>query len=92
MRISDQEEEREDEQWRLLSVTPLVAAGHGDGGDEQHGDQPGDHRDFEHADVYGVHPEEEEGQENAGHGQADGALEQVAAEDRQYGKGNQTDQ
>ena len=76
--------------WRLLLAHPPVAAGQGDGGDEQDGDQPGDHRDLEHPGVHGVHPEEDQGQEDAGHGQADGAFKQVAAEDGQDGKGDQT--
>jgi len=38
------------------------------------------------------HLEEQDGQKDAGHGQADGALEQVADQDGQYAKGDQTDQ
>ena len=69
------EECRKNEQ-RQFAFRNIIAPipGHGDGGDEQHGDQAGHHRYFEDADIRAAHPKEENGQKDAGHGQLIAAL------------------
>ena len=64
--------------------------GQGDGQDEEDRDQAGDDRDLEDAGVRGLHLEEEDAQQEAGDGQADGGLDQVLREDGQDGKDHQS--